>query len=63
MEKIFKAKRNSNGEWDVFYLVDIVTGAETFDDFYAVDLSTICQYTGIDDSEGNRIALHSSLDT
>ncbi len=55
MEKIFKAKRIANGGWDIFYLTDIIDGVETFEDFYEIDQYTICQYTGTNDSQGNRI--------
>jgi uncharacterized phage protein (TIGR01671 family) len=63
MEKIFKAKRIDNGKWKEFGLFDIGTSASG--DFWVadkktgsvfnVDKKTISQYTGIDDSEGNRI--------
>jgi len=46
MEKIFKAKRLDNGEW-VIALDDVCC-------MYCKK-DTICQYTGINDSEGNRI--------
>ena len=61
MEKIFKAKRLDNGEWHVFGLFDIAADATgellVVDNGEAVllDKNTICQYTGINDSEGNRI--------
>ncbi len=51
MEKIFKAKRLDNGEWVEFDLFDGVS-AITWDIF---DRNTVCQYTGINDSQGNRI--------
>jgi hypothetical protein len=50
MEKIFKAKRLDNGEWFEFSLFDGVSQI-TWEIF---DKNTICQYTGINDSEGNR---------
>ena len=64
MEKIFKAKRLDNGEWHVFGLFDIGVSV-TSERFMSIDSNhgeviwlekyTICQYTGINDSEGNRI--------
>ena len=52
MEKIFKAKRLDSGEWLEFKLT-----AATHLQYYIKELDpdTICQYTGINDSEGNRI--------
>ncbi len=67
MEKIFKAKRIDNGEW-VEFNFNQCSGADTgngyrvnltdnlyYSNIVRVDPETICQYTGIDDSEGNRI--------
>jgi len=70
MEKIFKAKRIDNGEWHVFSMSDIEwsdddcfrvkvfiklhNGSES-ESFVFVSKNTLCQYTGINDSEGNRI--------
>ncbi len=51
MEKIFKAKRLDNGEWFEFNLFDGVSKIT----WEIYDKNTICQYTGINDSEGNRI--------
>ena len=58
MEKIFKAKLLANGRWVEFNLEDIrgnnfvyVSGLGMVN----VDLKNCCQYTGINDSEGNRI--------
>jgi len=58
MEKIFKAKRIDNGEWVEFNLEGIrgnnfvyVSGLGMLN----VDLKKCCQYTGINDSQGNRI--------
>ena len=51
MEKIFKAKRIDNGEWLEFNLFDGVSKIT----WEIYDKNTICQYTGINDSEGNRI--------
>ena len=58
MEKIFKAKLLANGRWVEFNLEDIrgnnfvyVSGLGIVN----VDLKNCCQYTGINDSEGNRI--------
>ena len=50
MEKIFKAKRIDNGEWYEFNLFKHITPEKN-----GLDTSTVCQYTGINDSEGNRI--------
>ncbi|MCP4321482.1 MAG: hypothetical protein GY787_06460 [Alteromonadales bacterium] len=70
MEKIFKAKRLDNGEWHVFKLIDIewsdddsfrvkvfrkLPSGSKSESFVFVYKKTICQYTGISDSEGNRI--------
>ncbi len=50
MEKIFKAKRLDNGEWHEFLLEEInPTMLEN------INADTICQYTGIEDKDGNRI--------
>jgi len=51
MEKIFKAKRLDNGEWFEFSLFDGVSQI-TWEIF---DKNTVCQYTGIKDSEGSKI--------
>jgi len=59
MEKIFKAKRLDNGEWRILNLGEKVflgegeVGSKV--GMYWIDKNTICQYTGIKDSEGNRI--------
>ena len=70
MEKIFKAKRLDNGEWHAFNMFDIewsdddcfrvkvflkLPNGNERDSFVFVSKDTICQYTGINDSEGNRI--------
>lgn len=62
MEKIFKAKRIDNGEWHEFSLDDINGEIHFSDDehiwsgsFITLDKNTICQFTGIKDSEGQRI--------
>ena len=64
MEKIFKAKRIDNGEWFEFDFIDIAgtypNGSIYVCDCmnevtYELDYSTLCQYTGINDIEGNRI--------
>ena len=52
MEKIFKAKRLDNGEWRVFSISDVLSMG--FSGFL-IDTQTICQYTGINDSKGQRI--------
>jgi len=66
MEKIFKAKRLDNGEWFEFTL-DQIGGSDHIGNLYVYDIDdqddcqklldkdTICQYTGIKDSQGNRI--------
>jgi len=65
MEKLFKAKRLDNGEWVVFPLghtssfnnVNVKHGVSAYvgSGWREIDVKTICQYTGINDSEGNRI--------
>jgi uncharacterized phage protein (TIGR01671 family) len=68
MDKIFKAKRIDNGEWVEFDSIIHCNekcyffkyGSGDFDSIplskgMEIDKNTICQYTGIDDSEGNRI--------
>ena len=70
MRKIlFKAKRIDNGEWVEGWLFltednTYIAYASQFDDdlflspqniFIAVDIETICQYTGLTDKNGNRI--------
>jgi len=63
MEKIFKAKRLDNGEWVEF---DLDTYSchrkgctphvnKHFAHKMPINKNTICQYTGINDSQGNRI--------
>lgn len=69
-EMLFKAKRVYNGEWVEGYLIQttsvvlksfIVTSASyTFGkwnwaDWVEVDTDTICQYSGLDDKNGNKI--------
>ncbi len=51
MEKIFKAKRLDTGEWFEFNLFDGVSKIT----WEIYDKNTICQYTGLNDTEGNRI--------
>ena len=63
MEKIFKAKRLGTGGWVFFNLSDSDFSSSSRGEFWVVcngevfnvDKNTICQYTGINDSEGNRI--------
>ena len=63
MEKIFKAKRLDNGEWVEFDLDTYSChrkGCTPYVDKHfahkmPINKNTICQYTGINDSEGNRI--------
>ena len=65
MEKIFKAKRIDNGEWIYSDSLDFLDSDDYVlmgkkDAIYGVvwhkcDKNTICQYTGINDSEGNLI--------
>lgn len=67
MEKIFKAKLLDSGEW-VEFDFNQCRGADTsngyrvnltdnlyYSNIVRLDPKTICQYTGINDSEGNRI--------
>jgi hypothetical protein len=54
MEKIFKAKRLDNGEWVEFTLGSLFLLIETGGKL-EIYKKTISQYTGINDSEGNRI--------
>ncbi len=62
MEKIFKAQRLDTGEWRVFYLTDLIDGSDDFLCLYDIDKKTICQYTGINDSQGHRIFEGDELD-
>jgi len=68
MEKIFKAKRLDNGKWVEFDSIIHCNekcyffkyGSGDFDSIplskgMEIDKDTICQYTGIKDSQGNRI--------
>ncbi len=58
MEKIFKAKRIDTGEWVVFEFDDLGScDGETvhYQTGEILDLDNVCQYTGIDDSQGQRI--------
>ncbi len=63
MEKIFKAKRLDNGDWVEFNLDTYSCrrkGCTPYVDKHfahqmPINKNTICQYTGINDSEGNRI--------
>ena len=50
MEKIFKAKHVDNGWWIEFFLHEVHPVL-----LESINQDTICQYTGINDSEGNRI--------
>ena len=67
-EILFKAKIIDNDEWVEGYYVclnakqhRIYTGyAETdcghyYNDFYEIDINTLCQYTGLTDKDGNKI--------
>lgn len=57
----FKAKRRDNGEWvegDLMkesYGARIVEHTSKADNWLAVDPSTVCQYTGLTDCEGNEV--------
>ncbi len=63
MEKKFKAKRLDTGEWVEFNLDTYSChrkGCTPYVDKHLahqmpINKNTICQYTGIDDKEGNRI--------
>ena len=70
MGKIFKAMRLDTGEWVICALDDVCCmyskkngeplevyqGKNNKSDLWVeIDKDTICQYTGINDSEGNRI--------
>jgi len=65
MEKIFKAKRLDNGDWFYSISLDFLDSDDYVlmgkkDAIYGVvwnkcDKDTICQYTGRNDKEGNRI--------
>lgn len=68
-EILFKAKRIDNGEWVEGWLFltkdnTYIAYTSQFDDdlflspqniFIAVDIETICQYTGLTDKNGNKI--------
>ena len=70
-EILFKAKRLDNGKWVEGYYLDIVkidhficTGKIKLDgevkgilapEMYAIDLDTLCQYTGLTDKNGKKI--------
>lgn len=70
-EILFKAKRKDNGEWVEGYYLDIAkinhficTGKIKLDgavkgilapEMYAIDLNTLCQYTGLTDKNGQKI--------
>lgn len=58
----FKAKRIGNEEWvfgDLYHephgVVSIVQHTEDTDRFVTIDPSTVCQFTGLKDCEGNEI--------
>lgn len=57
----FKAKRLDNGEWvegDLMkesYGARIIEHTSKADNWIAVDPSTVCQFTGLKDCEGNEI--------
>lgn len=61
-EILFKAKRVDNGEWVEGYLYwlseklnPFIMLANNFGESYEVDYSTVCQYTGSHDMNGNKI--------
>ena len=64
-EILFKAKRIDNGEWaegfytycDGKYYIRLLTDENSryVRSFFEVDASTICQYTGLTDKNGNKI--------
>lgn len=55
----FKAKRLDNEEWVEGDLIHTKEGAVimeiNIDNYYIVDPSTVCQFTGLKDKEGNEI--------
>jgi len=60
VEKIFKAKRLDTGEWVEFGLFDYCcqendVWVASLCEHVQIDDKTVSQYTGINDSEGNRI--------
>lgn len=63
----FKAKRLDNGEWvegelmKEHYGARIIEHTSKADNWIAVNPSTICQFTGLKDSEGNDIWEHDLL--
>lgn len=59
-EILFRAKRLDNGKWVCGFLVPMWGQMHIIDrDFentaYLIDESTLCQYTGLKDKNGNRI--------
>lgn len=56
---IFKARRLDNGEWvfgDLNHFSDSRAAvADSEQDWFLVDPETVCQYTGLNDKNGNRI--------
>mgnify|MGYP003371580420 CR=1 FL=1 len=70
-EILFKAKRKDNGEWVEGYYLNIAkinhficTGKIKLNgaikgiiapEMYAIDINTLCQYTGLTDKSGKRI--------
>ena len=58
----FKAKRLDNGEWVVGSLIRSTAGVkekayivDNFSSMVCVDPSTVCQFTGLTDCEGNEV--------
>ena len=66
-EILFRAKRKDNGEWIEGYYYKRIQGSKVVDaiekyngnigfiEYYEINPNTICQYTGRDDKNGNKI--------
>lgn len=56
---LFKAKRADNGEWVYGYLssdhtISVITPCGNWDEI-VIDKSTVCQYTGLEDKNKNKV--------